>query len=231
MLGPISAWSYSRLKKFETCKYQAYLAYVEKIPEPKSPAALRGTQIHKDAELFIKNEVPALPPELTKFEHELLRFRTLYQQKLGTCEENWAFTIDWTITGWFDKNTWARVKVDFEGREIPNIAEIVDFKTGRKFGNEVAHAQQGQQYEIATFLRYPNVETCKTRFLYIDQGPQHTTERLTTRDTALRVLPALHQRALAMTSCVIFPPNPNKFNCKWCPYKPSKSGHCKVGVD
>lgn len=232
MPAPINAWSYSRLKKFEACRYQAFLAYVEKIPDPSGPAALRGSAIHKDAELFIKSELDTIPPTLTKIEKDLLRFRDLHKRGLGTCEENWAFTINWEPTGWFADNAWARVKVDFEARELPHQAEIVDFKTGKKWGNEVAHAQQGQQYEIATFLKYPDVQICKTRFLYTDQpAPNNITERITNRETALRILPALHSRALALTECTEFPPNPNKFNCKWCPYKPSKSGHCKVGVD
>jgi ATP-dependent helicase/DNAse subunit B len=76
--GPVPTWSYSALKTFEECPYRTYIQRVKKIPEPPSPAADRGTAIHKLAEEFVKGEIGELPAELNKFEDEFHELRTLF---------------------------------------------------------------------------------------------------------------------------------------------------------
>jgi hypothetical protein len=53
------------------------------------------------------------------------------------------------------------------------------------------------------------------------------------REQGLRFATGFERRGEAMTTCEDFQPNPNKFSCKWCPYKPKElggTGHCSVGV-
>ena len=69
-LGELKAWSYSALKVFEECPYRSYIQKVKKIPEPSNPAADRGTEIHQQAEDYVKGELGEFPSTLTKFKNE-----------------------------------------------------------------------------------------------------------------------------------------------------------------
>jgi len=107
-----------------------------------------------------------------------------------------------------------------------NHAVVIDYKTGRKNGNEVKHAEQGQLYQLATFLRYPNLEYIDVEFWYTDQDD--ITHMHYRRDQGLRYLRGFDARGKALTTAVDFPAKPNIFNCRWCPYRNTE--HCTVGV-
>ena len=53
----LPTWSFSALKTFEQCPYRSYLQKIKKIPEPQHPAAKRGTDIHNQAEDYVKGEI------------------------------------------------------------------------------------------------------------------------------------------------------------------------------
>ena len=106
---------------------------------------------------------------------------------------------------------------------------VIDYKTGRQFGNEIAHGQQALTYAIGSFLRYPDLQHVQTELWYLDHGT--VTEQSYTRDQALLFLPKLHERAMVMTSAESFPPNPSKSNCKWCSYKKGEDPACQWGVE
>ena len=63
-LGLTPAWSYSALKVFEECPYRTYISRVKKIPEPSSPAADRGTEIHQQAEDYVSGKLGEMPDTL-----------------------------------------------------------------------------------------------------------------------------------------------------------------------
>jgi CRISPR/Cas system-associated exonuclease Cas4 (RecB family) len=107
-------------------------------------------------------------------------------------------------------------------------AIVIDYKTGRKFGNEVKHSQQLQLYALATFLRHPHLEVISAELFYIDIG--ETTRQTFTRDQALRFKRSFDKQGTALTDCTDFPPNPNKWSCQYCPWGPEHTGHCQVGV-
>lgn len=233
----ITAWSFSRLKDFEKCPYQAYLKYVEKMPTDHMDrtAADRGTAIHYEAELYVKGQGP-LTDNLDKFTDYFDGLRMEFDAGTVEIEEDWAFDIDWQVTGWFDDNAWARMKLDnfrhvgWEDGEL--VAAIAtDYKTGKKFGNEVTHGQQGQVYALGAFMRYETLEHVEVEFIYLDQGPKHSTKRKYSREKAMKFLPVWDKRARAMTEATDFPPKPNKITCMWCPFGPQNGdGSCDWGV-
>ena len=61
----------------------------------------------------------------------------------------------WEPTGWISPDTWARVKLDALVSETDTSARVIDYKTGKQFGNEIAHSQQALIYAIGTFFMYP----------------------------------------------------------------------------
>jgi len=59
--------------------------------------------------------------------------------------------------------TWARIKLDALVHQDEQSARVIDYKTGKKWGNEISHSQQALLYAIGTFLRYPDLEFVNSR--------------------------------------------------------------------
>ena len=227
-LGLVPAWSYSGLKTFESCAYRTYISKVKKVWEEAGPAAERGSRIHGLAEKYVKGELKEMPSELKKFAPQFEKLHKLFTEGKVEVEGEWGFTLDWETTGWMEHNTWARVKLDVIVHETETSARVIDHKTGRKFGNEIAHGQQALTYAIGTFFRYPMLEHVQTELWYLDKS--ETTIQAYTRDEAMVFAPGLHQRAVIMTTATEFPPNPGKDTCKWCPHKEGEHPICEWGI-
>lgn len=234
----IKTWSFSRLTDFEKCKFLAKLKYLDKIPEPERKlrpgqtehANDRGTRIHEAAELFVTDPDIALIPELSKFSDRLKELRALYQEGKVLIEQEWAIDSDWCPTAWNSNTAWNRAKLDVFVHISETEGRAIDYKTGKKYGNEVKHMEQLQLYQLLSFMRFPDLEKITVELWYIDQGPEFNTTMTFTREQGLRFFESFNNRGIAMTTCENFPPNPNIYSCKWCMYGPKGSGHCPVGV-
>lgn len=220
----ISAWSYSRLSDFEKCRFKAFLKFVKKIPEEAHPAMLRGSAIHENAELYLDDQAD-LHPDLKKFfGDEFEKLKELKAQGLVTTEGQWGFDRDWATTDWFGARTWARIKLDAMVVK-DDFGIVIDYKTGRRLGNEIAHTEQGLLYQIGAFLRHPALQYVVVEFWYTDIDEIYRTEY--SREEGLGHIKAFEKRALAMTEARDFPPSPSIMNCRFCPYKGKE---CEVGV-
>lgn len=229
VMGPVPTWSFSALKRFEACPHAIFLARVEKIKEKDGPAAERGSMIHQQAEDFVQGKVDELPPLLKKVEKRAIELRDRFERKpfLMTIEENWAFTTSWTPTEWVGPETWARQKLDVFYKDSPASAVILDWKSGKKFGNELKHGEQGLHYAIGAFMKYPELDIIQTEFAYTDHGEY--LKKIFNRERAMLHLPKIHERAIFMTTTTSFPPKPSKANCKYCSYR--ESGDCDYAVE
>lgn len=221
-LGQIKAWSFSSLKKFEQCPAAIKYNKIDKIVEPSSEAMERGSAIHLEAEQYIRGEIEELPKSLNKFPEMYQWMRDKFAAGEAIVEEDWGFRIDWSECGFYDDDVWHRAKLDVLIFEGDNSATIIDHKTGRKFGNETKHAEQGLLYVVDTFLKYPELDTIKYIFVYVDKG--ETLERTLSREQALRFHALWHNRGLIMTTATVFDYLPSAYNCKWCHY--GKEGIC-----
>lgn len=231
---PMKSWSFSSLGDFEKCKYYSYLKRVQKIPEPVRPlppgklehANDRGSRIHDHAEMFVRGKEKFIAAEMRAFETEFNRLRESFKAGKVLLEGEWGMKDDWTPTEW--KTAWLRLKLDALYFISETEAVAIDYKTGRKFGNEVKHAEQLQLYQLVTFMRYPKLEVLHTELWYLDQDELTTMTYM--RHQGLRFQGKWNQRASAMMNAIDFPPNPNVFSCKYCMYGPKGSGVCERGV-
>ncbi len=234
-LNRIPAWSYSRLTIFEQCKLRARLAFIDKIPEPERPLPPgkteqpndRGQRVHDAAERFVRGGVELIP-ELSTFKAEFLSLRDLYAQGKVSLEGEWAIDEDWAPVAWRSSTAWGRIKLDAFVHLSPQHAVVIDYKTGKKYGNEVKHAEQGQLYQLAAFMRYPKLRVIDVEFWYTDQDELVHTQY--TRERGLKFYTSFNNRGRKLTGETDFTANPNIFSCKWCPYGPSGTGHCQKGV-
>ncbi len=238
----IKAGSFSRLDVYSTCNFRAKLSYVDKIPEPeRGPGPLqapdgsrewhndRGSRIHDCGENYVDGSVDILAPELKHFKDEFMKLRRLYKSGRVRTEELWCFDKDWNPVAADDwDNIWMRIKTDATVFMTKKSGIVIDYKTGRKFGNEVKHAQQAQLYQVGAFIKFPDLEEIVTEIWYLDQN--ELAEMSFTREEGMKLFSLWNNKNIAMTTATQFPPSPNVFNCKWCPFGPKKSGHCTVGI-
>ena len=121
------------------------------------------------------------------------------------------------------------MKADAVVHVTPSYAVVIDYKTGRKFGNEIKHGEQLQLYAIAVLIRNPDIKEITSEVWYFDQDD--ITSTTLKRAQVMRYVQSYDKRIKAMLSAKEFPPNPNIFSCKWCDYGPNKGGQCKYGVN
>lgn len=233
MAEHIISWSYSKLGDFEKCKLSCKLKHLDRIPEPERPlppgktehANDRGSRIHDAAEHFVDGTGPFIP-ELKKFQPEFEHLKHLYAKGKVSLEGEWGMDRNWEIAPW--KGAWLRLKLDAMVHASKTEAVVIDYKSGKKFGNEVKHAQQLQLYALVAFLRFPELEVVHSELYYLDVDD--ITLNTFTRDQSLRFKRSFDKRGTDLTGCTAWPANPNKWSCMWCPYGPDGTGHCAVGV-
>jgi len=233
-MSSIKAWSFSRLTDFEKCRYMAKLKYVDRVPEPARPlpagktehANDRGTRIHEGAELFVRGGVDLIS-ELGRHSDKFLDLRDSFKSGEASLEGEWAVDRQWSPVAWKSEDAWCRMKLDAFVQVSKTHGRVIDYKSGKVYGNEVKHTEQGQLYQLATFLKFPDLETIDVEFWYIDHGPDHDMINSYTREQGTLYFDKYHKRGAAMTDCTDFKPNPNVYSCRWCPYN---GDACEFGI-
>ncbi len=220
MAKKLDRWSFSTLKVYERCPYRVFLQKIERAPEPDpdpdSPL-VRGERIHLEAERFVTGEPGStITHSLRRVADKLNELRALYDEGKVLVEEKWGFTQDWKSVGWDDPSCWLMVRCDAVVMNDDMSARIIDYKTGKSFGNEVPHQQQMQLYAIAAFMRFPKLKYAQAELWYLDEGKER--KKVYDRVLVAKYLPRWEERARKMTSSIVFPPKPNRGNCRFCPY-------------
>lgn len=238
-MNQLKTWSHSRLSTFESCNYRAKLQYIDKIPEPDRPlpegktehANDRGTRLHTAAEMYTKGGVELAPEIAKNFTTEHEKLRELFAEGRVSLEGDWGFNKAWEPVAWMSSDVWCRVKCDAVAHLTKKHAVVIDFKSGKRWGNEMKHTEQMHIYTLSTLLKYPQLDKVTTELWYWDAN--ELSSMTYTRDQGLRFVTGFEKRADLLTACLDFKPNPNVFSCKWCAYRPiakGGSGHCKSGV-
>lgn len=222
----LKSWSFSLLQTFESCAYRVKLQRIDKIPDlqPKT-AADRGTQIHQEAEDYVRGK-SGLTHNLRHFAEDLAALAGHFQAGRVICEEEWGFDRDWNVVEW--NAAWLRLKADAVCFLTPSHAAVIDYKSGKRFGNEVKHARQLQLYALCSLIRYPEIEKVTCELWYMDQDEL---ARFTMHSKQLdKYLKMFDRDGRKVTEETQFKPSPNIFSCKFCPYDPSKQNDCQFGV-
>lgn len=229
--GQVTSWSFSALVEgYEKCAHRTFLTRVKKFKESEekdNTAADRGTAIHDLAEKYIKGEIAELPSELQKCRALFEKLQESFNGAAMYVEEDWGFTDKWAVTGYYAKDTWLRVKLDAMLMRSETSAVVYDWKTGKKFGNELKHLSQAQLYALAAFSRFPELQFVTVDFRYLDHGTNLT--KTYSREQAEMFRPRWEERAFKMTTDTSFPPSPSKHTCRWCPHV--DTGNCTWAIE
>jgi len=226
----ITAGSFSRLSVYTECPHRARLQYVDKIKENDRPAPPpgkehandRGSRVHNEAERYVKGESDELIFELLNFKDELNHLKTLYPDGAVTTEQLWTYNDSWDVSDPADyKSIWLRVICDAMVFIDDKTAVIIDYKTGKRYRNEVKHAQQGQLYMLAAFMRFPELQEITVEFWYLDQDEMY--QMTYTREQGMKFFKLWNNKMLTMTSDEEFIPKPSVNTCRFCPYQDGKN--------
>jgi len=218
-MGIIKSWSFSSKKEFDTCPYKFHHKLILKTPKPPEPEdspLKRGLAMHKLAENYMNGDSSEVPEELIGMKHVFEDAYTEAHNSTFRAEEPWAFTSRWRSTDWYGKDVWLRMALDLQIGTSGESTRIVDFKTGKKDGNELSHMIQGQLYAVGALVKNPELQEASVEFWYLDHGT--TTRKVWKR----KQIETLHKRWNAIgkkiTSVEILQPTPTKFGCKYCAY-------------
>lgn len=228
-VGVVPTWSFSTLSNFERCPWSVKLGKVDGVPDESGPAAERGSSIHDQIEQWVRGEAKDLPHDnRTKFDvftqdfHELRRNFVAGKVQM---EEKWGIRKDWSPCEWDDEGIWGKAMLDaffLDDRDPENVScMIIDYKTGQSFKKEMVHSDQGLNYALHAYHRYPEIQVFVVEFWYIDQGTKM--KRQFNRQMLKEYILRYHARAQKMTSTTFFMPKANLFSCQYCSFGSNKS--------
>lgn len=234
MKPPVNAWSFYRLLDYEACPYRTYLKIVQKAEMPefdeKHPI-VRGRRVHEEIENYIRGGEEGMPKAAQRCVEIVEYCREAYDMGRAACEEQWGFTEHWEPTGYFDEDVWLRLVIDCAVYEDNDSAVMIDWKTGKSYGNEVKYMQQAQLYACGLFMRHPEINYVDTRFVFLDEGKERI--KAFERDKKMmKLLGKFTERAKRLTSAIDFRPKPNARNCRFCPFGTENgTGACAYAVE
>lgn len=209
----LTAWSFSRLKGFETCPKKFYHTSVAKtIKEAESEQMRYGKRVHKALEVRVRDG-KKLPMDLSHLEPIC---KSVIQSKgIKIVEQQMALTKDFTPTGWFDSNVWVRAILDL-GVIHKTKAALFDWKTGRPDDDFTQMNMSGAVF----LLHEPEIKEVTLSYYWLKNKSMtsQTLLREEAKGVWAELLPRVNKYQKAHDD-QNFPPRPGFLCKKWCPVK------------
>lgn len=219
MTKPLTAWSYSRFAKYETCPLQFKLEVLDGLKQPPSPAMKAGDERHKAVAAFL-NGVGVFPEK--EAEHkQLISEVAAIPDKL--VEHQQGFTARWEPTGWFGKDAWYRQVYDVAVLYDDMTSEVIDWKTGKKYAS---NDEQMELCALSLMCQFKPTTHVTTRLFYLDTGQQEFAEFPAADKEKLKA--KWGAKVEPMFSDTVFAPRPND-KCRFCHFSKSNTGMCRFG--
>lgn len=212
------AWSYSKLKNFETCgKRYHHIDVLKDVREEESEELAWGNRLHDALAKAIAHGAP-----LSKVYKDYEKWAGVvrHAQAQGwtiLVEQKLALTQDLEACDFFDR----RVPVWFRGiADVLMIspdgteASVIDWKTGKRKDDLPQLALTAQ----CVFSKYDTVSSVQTRFVWLKDGTM--TKGSYTRPSMATVWAELMPRVNALTKAHQenrFPARPSGLCKMWCP--------------
>lgn len=216
------SWSYSLLDTYRTCPLRAKFKYIDKLPDPGNEYSARGNEMHDALERVVKFGEPV--PDFARHFEPLL---DTARANNAITERTYMFDDCWRPTDDHSK-AWLRVKQDLVVVNPGEFVLTVDYKSGKKYGNEVKHMAQKSLYSVAASILWPDCEEYIAEMWYLDHNDIST--KTFDRATLQMMRAKLDAEVSRMFDDKWFRPRPSAQNCKYCPYGPRAGGQCPVGV-
>jgi len=205
------AWSYSKLKNFETCPKRHYEIDVAKnIKEEDSDELKWGNTIHKSAAKHLGEGAP-----LIQGTEVLQPWCDRIKAGGGTIlvEQKLAITRDFGKCDWFDRNAWYRGIGDVI-KIVGDVALVVDWKTGKILEDSVQLALMAQ----CVFAHHPEVTHVRSEFVWLKEDASSREDF--SRDDMAGLWRLLWPRLELLEhahNTTTYPAKPGRLCRKWCP--------------
>jgi RecB family exonuclease len=204
------AWSFSKLKNFETCPKRHYHIDIKKdVKEEESEMLAFGNALHEALAKRIKDQTP-LPKPYAEYETWAQKLegpgQTLVEQKL-------AITADYAPCTFFDNKAWYRGVADVI-KINKSVALALDWKTGKIKEDSVQLALMA----ACVFAHHPQVQRIRSEFVWLQHDA--TTRIDVTRDDIVKLWVTLKPRIDQLKQAYdtnTFPPKQGGLCRKWCP--------------
>ena len=210
------AWSFSRLRNYETCpRRHLEVDILKNFKEEGSEALMWGEQVHKAAELCIGKNEP-LPVGMPILQSWIDKIKSVPYDKVYV-EQKLAITRDFTACGYYDKPCWFRTKADVLGITGP-VALAIDWKTGKL----VEESQQLALMAAAAFANFPKLQKIRTEFIWLKEGKDVSTREDFSRKDIVHIWRNIWPRIETLEQAYntnTYPPKPGALCRKWCPVK------------
>ena len=157
------AWSYSRIKNYETCglKHQQ-VDLLKNFKEGESKELQWGDFVHKTFAKVLKAELPALPPELVLYQKWIDKVNQL-PGKLYV-EQQYALDKNFQPTSWFGPAAWFRGIADAV-KIAGKYGAALDWKTGKVKDDPIQLMLLAQ----CLFSNFPDLEKVHTAFVWLQE--------------------------------------------------------------
>lgn len=205
------AWSYSKLKNYETCPKRHYEVDIAKIFSDEGGEALVwGNQVHSALAQACEGKA-ALPAEMADYQKWVDRVRAGSGEL--KVEQKYAITKEFQPTSWFGHNVWYRGIADV-ARIDGKVALALDWKTGKILED---HSQLMLMAQCI-FAHFPQVQFVRTEYVWLKEdcstGHTYTRQEVSNEWIGLLMRVSLLQNAHAQQD---YPPKPGKLCRSWCP--------------
>jgi len=205
------AWSYSKLKNYESCPKRHWHIDIKKdVKEEESEHLRYGNLLHEALAKSIGSG-EALPPAFKHLEPWVEKLSggagvTLVEQK-------YAIRSDFSATEFFARDAWFRGIGDVVKIAGP-VGLILDWKTGKIVEDSVQLALMAQ----CVFAHFPDVQKVRTEFVWLKEDA--TTRADFSRDDMRSLWASLLPRVRMLEDAhngQNYPPKPGPLCRRWCP--------------
>lgn len=207
------AWSYSKLKNFESCPKRHYEVDIRKsVREEESEQLAFGNQLHKALATRLDKKTP-LPTPYAEYEGWCAKLEAT--PGVIIVEQQLAITRDLKPTEWFGKDAWYRGIADVvKWAPGGKVGVVWDWKTGKIVEDSVQLALMAQ----CVFSHVRSIEKLRTEFIWLKEDA--TTRADFTRSDMVKVWNALEPRIAALEhahNTTTYPAVPGNLCRRWCP--------------
>jgi hypothetical protein len=209
------AWSYSKLKNFESCpKRHFHVDIAKDVREEESEQLAWGNTVHGALAARLAKGEP-LPLAMEGYEHWCDRILQGADGHTLLVEQKLAINADFGKTTWFGHDAWFRAVADALVIAGP-VALVADWKTGKILED----SQQLALSAAVIFAHYPDVLRVRSEFIWLKEDANTTGiyDRNKMPDMWKNIWPRIEALKHA-NETQSYPAKPGRLCRSWCPVK------------
>lgn len=207
-------WSLSQFGLYDQCPAKYKFRHKDRLPDPRGPAASRGSEIHNTLEKYLETgSWAATIPPYTINKAESMR-NLGYQPEVKL-----AFDDKWQLVEWDSPIAWIRGVIDSKLVAPPEI-HMGEWKTGKIYED---HDRQRHLYLTMALSGWPNIQKAVISTIYVDQS--HSIEDSMEREQLREAQEVWEKRFIKIQGDTFFSPRPGG-HCTYCNFSKKKGGPC-----